>query len=130
MNLESQKMVLDQSAQKIFDSLIDVKNFEKLMPDSIVKFELIGEDAFEFGLKGMPEIQLVLKEKIEPNKLVFGSVGEKLPFTLTTIINTIGENKSEVQILFNGQFNSMMAMMIKGPLSKFIETLIGNMNKL
>jgi hypothetical protein len=130
MNLESPKVVLDLSAQKTFDSLSDVKNFEKLMPESIVKFELIGDDAFVFGLKGMPEIQLFLKEKIAPNKLVFGSVGDKLPFNLTASINNLDENKSEVQLLFDGQFNAMMSMMIKGPLTKFIETLVGNMHKL
>jgi hypothetical protein len=39
------------------DLLTDVKSYEKLMPDSIAKFEIIGEDAL-FGLKGMPEIKL------------------------------------------------------------------------
>ncbi|HRZ73962.1 MAG TPA: SRPBCC family protein, partial [Flavobacterium sp.] len=31
---------------------------------------------------------------------------------------------------FDGDFNPMMAMMIKGPISKFIETLAANMHKL
>ncbi|RYG52732.1 MAG: SRPBCC family protein, partial [Chitinophagaceae bacterium] len=29
-----------------------------------------------------------------------------------------------------GEFNAMMAMMIKGPISKFLETLAANMPKL
>jgi hypothetical protein len=130
MNLESPKVILEQPAKSLFNSLAEVKNFEKLMPDSIVKFDLIDENSFVFGLKGMPEIQLTLKEKVMPNKLVFGSVGDKLPFTLTTNINSLSENKSEVQMIFNGEFNAMMAMMIKSPLSKFIETLTQNMHKL
>ena len=130
MNLESPKVNVDQSAQYLFDSLSDVKNFEKLMPDTIAKFEVIGEDAFIFGLKGMPEIKLKMKEKVAPNTIVLGAASDKLPFTLTAKINSVSESKSEVQLFFEGEFNAMMAMMIKGPISKFIETLALNMNTL
>ena len=130
MNLESPKVSVEQSAQHLFDSLSDVRNFEKLMPDSIAKFEVTSEDAFIFGLKGMPEIKLRMKEKIAPNKIVLGAASDKLPFTLTALIDGDSENKSEVQLFFEGEFNAMMAMMIKGPISKFIETLAHNMHKL
>jgi hypothetical protein len=130
MNLESPKTTVDQSAQYLFDQLSDVKNFEKLMPDTIAKFEVTGDDSFVFGLKGMPEIKLRMKEKSAPNKLVLGAASDKLPFTLTADIDSIAENKSDVQLLFEGEFNAMMAMMVKGPISKFIETLAANMHKL
>ncbi len=100
------------------------------MPDSIAKFEVLDENAFIFGLKGMPEIKLKMKDKVAPNKVVLGAASDKLPFTLTANINALTANTSEVQLLFNGDFNPMMAMMIKGPISKFIETLHKNMNKL
>ena len=130
MNLESPKVSVDQSAQHLFDSLSDVKNFEKLMPESIAKFELLGDDSFLFGLKGMPEIKLKMKEKIAPNKVVLGAASDKLPFTLTAQIDAVSDNKADVQLFFEGEFNAMMAMMIKGPISKFIETLAQNMSKL
>lgn len=130
MNLESPKVSLDQSAQHLFDSLSDVRNFEKLMPDTIAKFEVLGDDAFLFGLKGMPEIKLKMKEKVAPNKIVLGAASDKLPFTLTANIDSIADQKSEVQLHFEGEFNAMMAMMVKGPISKFIETLAANMHKL
>lgn len=130
MNLESPKVTLDQTPQHLFDSLTDVKNFEKLMPDNIAKFEVIDDITFIFGLKGMPEIKLRLKEKVAPNKVVFGAASDKLPFTLTANIDSVEVNKSEVQMLFDGEFNAMMAMMIKGPISKLIETLTTNMHKL
>jgi hypothetical protein len=130
MNLESPKTSVNQSAQYLFDSLSDVKNFEKLMPDSIAKFEVLGEDSFLFGLSGMPEIKLKMKEKVAPNRIVLGAASDKLPFTLTAKINEVSDTTSEVQLFFEGEFNAMMAMMIKGPISKFIETLSMNMNKL
>ncbi len=130
MNLQSPRTIVDRSQQELFDMLSDVKNFEKLMPDSIAKFEMIGDDAFIFGLKGMPEIKLKMKEKSAPNKIVLGAASDKLPFTLTADIKDESDSKSSVQLLFEGEFNAMMAMMVKGPITKFIETLSGNMGKL
>ena len=130
MNLESPKVTVEKSSQDLFDLLSDVKNFETLMPDNIAKFEVIGEDAFIFGLKGMPEIKLKMKEKVAPNKIVLGAACDKLPFTLVANIDTISEQSSAVKLNFDGEFNAMMAMMIKGPISKFIETLATNMTKL
>jgi hypothetical protein len=130
MNLESPKVTVEKSAQHIFDSLSDVKNFEKLMPDSIAKFEVTGDDSFIFGLKGMPEIKLKMKEKVAPNKIVLGAASDKLPFTLEAYIDPVAESKSDVQLYFEGEFNAMMAMMVKGPISKFMETLAANMHKL
>ncbi|OHT45366.1 orotate phosphoribosyltransferase [Flavobacterium tructae] len=130
MNLESPKVTVQKSAQDLFDLLTDVKNFEKLMPDNIAKFEVIGEDAFIFGLKGMPEIKLKMKDKTAPNKIVLGAASDKLPFTLTSNIDSVSGSESAVQLFFEGEFNAMMAMMIKGPISKFIETLANNMTKL
>lgn len=130
MNLESPKVTVQKSAQELFDLLTDVKNFEKLMPDNIAKFEVIGEDAFIFGLKGMPEIKLKMKDKVAPSKIVLGAASDKLPFTLTSNIDSVSDSESAVQLFFEGEFNAMMAMMIKGPISKFIETLANNMTKL
>jgi ribosome-associated toxin RatA of RatAB toxin-antitoxin module len=130
MNLESPKVTVQKSAQDLFDLLTDVKNFEKLMPDNIAKFEVIGEDAFIFGLKGMPEIKLKMKDKVAPSKIVLGAASDKLPFTLTSNIDSVSDSESAVQLFFEGEFNAMMAMMIKGPISKFIETLANNMTKL
>lgn len=130
MNLESPKVTVQKSAQDLFDQLTDVKNFEKLMPENIAKFEVTGEDAFIFGLKGMPEIKLKMKEKVAPNKIVLGAASDKLPFTLTSNIDIVSDSESAVQLFFEGEFNAMMAMMVKGPISKFIETLANNMHKL
>ena len=130
MNLESPEVTVQKSAPDLFNQLTDVKNFEKLMPDNIAKFEVTGEDSFIFGLKGMPEIKLRMKDKVAPNKVVLGAASDKLPFTLTAAINEVSDTSATVKLSFEGSFNPMMAMMIKGPISKFIETLATNMNKL
>ena len=130
MNLISKKVTVQKSAEALFDFLCDVKNFEKLMPDTISKFEIIRDNAFVFALKGMPEIALELKEVIAPNKVTLGAISDKLPFTLIVNIEAINETSSDVSLRFEGDFNPMMAMMIKGPITKFIETLSSNLEGL
>ena len=129
MNLESKKTVINKSQKDFFEFLTNLNNFEQLMPENTDKFEVDGE-SFIFSLKGMPEIRLVVKEKQEFNKIILGAASSKLSFSLTAIINEVTENSCEVQLLFDGEFNAMMAMMVKGPLQKFINTLTENAGKL
>jgi hypothetical protein len=130
MNLESPKVTVQNNAAYLFNALCDVNNFEKLMPDSIAKFEVTDADSFIFGLKGMPEIKLRMKDKTPNSKMVLGAASDKLPFTLTANIEEISESTAAIQLVFEGEFNAMMAMMVKGPITKFIETLSENMSKL
>ena len=129
MNLDSPKVTINKSAEATFNFLSDVKNFEKLMPENTSKFEIQDTDTFLFALKGMPEIVLKKKEAEPHRKIVLGAAGGKLDFSLTGTITEVEPDTSEVQLSFAGDFNPMMAMMIKGPISKFIETLVSNMPK-
>ncbi len=126
MTLESPKQVINKSSKEVFDFLNDVKNFEKLMPSNISKFEAVGEDGFVFALSGMPEIALKKKNSVSPNHINLGAAGGKLDFNLSVDIKAITENSSEAQFNFNGEFNAMMAMMVKGPIKKMIETWVTN----
>jgi ribosome-associated toxin RatA of RatAB toxin-antitoxin module len=129
MKLESQKKTVNKSSKELYDLLINVENFKQFMPSTIEKFE-VDENSFVFSLKGMPEIRLVLKEKEPFNKIVLAAASSKLPFTLTSKIDELSDTQSTVQLFFEGDFNPMMAMMLKGPLSKFIDTLSDSMGNL
>ncbi len=130
MNLESPQVTVEKSSQELFEKLCNVNSYKLLMPENISKFEVTGDDSFIFGLSGMPEIKLRMKEKIAPNKVILGAASDKLPFTLTATVAAVTENTSIVMLNFDGQFNAMMAMMIKGPITKFLDTLASNMHKL
>ncbi|MFK7748353.1 MAG: SRPBCC family protein [Kordia sp.] len=130
MNIESPKVSVAKSPQELYDFLTNVENFEKLMPENISKFEVLAEGKFLFAIKGMPEIVLKLQESTPTSQVVLGAASDKLPFTLTGNIEETGEGKSDAQLVFEGKFNPMMAMMIKGPIGKFVNTLAENMSKL
>lgn len=128
MNLESPSKIVDQSAETVYNFLMNIENFETLMPEN-TRFEKINETRFLFALKGMPEIVLDLKEGVPHSKVVLGAASDKLPFTLTGNITELEPSKSEVALTFEGEFNPMMSMMIKGPITKFIETLVSNLDR-
>jgi len=129
MIIEGTHVILQKSTEEIFTFLCDLSNFEQLMPENTQKFEVDG-DSFLFGLKGMPEIRLVLKEKTPFTNITLGAASSKLPFTLSADIREIAATESEVKLSFHGDFNPMMAMMVKAPLGKFIKALTDNIEKL
>tara|TARA_R110002020_G_scaffold321710_1_gene537537 strand:+ start:15690 stop:16082 length:393 start_codon:yes stop_codon:yes gene_type:complete len=130
MYLETPKKKVNKSSKEVFDFLNDVKNFETLMPENISKFELINENRFLFALKGMPEIVLQKKQQTPHSQLILGAASDKLPFTLTADIASINEQECAVTLSFEGEFNAMMAMMIKSPINNFIGTLSENLSKI
>ena len=121
MNIDGNKIIVNKSKSEIITFLTSIENFEKLMPEG-TKFEVLGNDIFLFALKGMPEIKLKLQEQTE-NKVVLGAASDKIPFTLIVNLNKIEDNKTEAQLNFEGSFNPMMTMMVKGPITKFVGQL-------
>lgn len=130
MHLESNTTVVNKSQEDLFHFLADVKNFETIMPDSIQRFELLDENSFLFQLKGMPEIGLQIKDKTPYHQIVLGAKSDKFPFVLKADLKPIADNQTQAQLIFDGEFNAMMAMMVKSPLKNFINTLAEKIGQL
>ncbi|MDP5060736.1 hypothetical protein CLV90_3557 [Maribacter spongiicola] len=129
MFIETPKSQVSKSTEDTFNFLNELSNFRQLMPENIDKFEVLNENRFLFALKGMPEIVLEKKEQTPHSQIILGAASEKLPFTLTADILEIDSDTSEVVLSFTGEFNAMMAMMIKKPITNFINTLSTNLGK-
>ncbi len=127
MQLNATQVTTKKTQEELYEFLRKVNNFEQIMPKNITKFEASG-DSFVFALKGMPEIELKIIEEQPYDKLVLGAAKGKLPFTLTA--NITDDENAKVDLVFNGDFNPMMAMMVKKPLTTFINTLSENLGKL
>ena len=129
MNIDGAKVTVNKSSEETYKFFMALENFEQLMPESTQKFEVEG-DSFLFALKGMPEIRLVLGDSVEFSKISLNAASSKLSFSLSAHIDVISDARSEVQLKFEGEFNAMMAMMVKKPLTSFIDTLTANIAKL
>ena len=130
MHIETPKKKIAKSNKEVYEFLTDFGNFEKLMPDNVAKFELLEDDKFVFALKGMPEIILKKKEEQPYDSLLLGAASDKLPFSLKIDIDSVSDNESEVQWSFQGEFNAMMAMMVKTPITNFLNTLSENLGSI
>lgn len=130
MKLESNIAKISPNPQTVFNFLEKVENYEKLMPESIQKFKVTGEESFVFQLKGMPEIALKVQEKEAPNRIILAADGGKIPFGLRGEITATSNEETSVQLFFEGEINAMMAMMVKKPIQNFINALSQNMTKI
>lgn len=130
MFIETPKAQVSKSKEDTFNFLNELSNFRQLMPENIDKFEVLNENRFLFALKGMPEIVLEKKEQTPFEQIILGAASDKLPFTLTADIKEVYGQQSEVILSFKGEFNAMMAMIIKSPITNFINTLSTNLSKI
>jgi hypothetical protein len=129
MQINSSKVSINNSSVTTYKFLCNANNYEKLMPESISKFEAYDDTKFLFALKGMPEIILKQADS-NPNEYIkFIAGGGKIDFSLLININEIDSNYCELDLKFEGDFNPMMAMMIKKPITSFLETLVSNASK-
>lgn len=122
MEISTNQLTISTSKSTLFNFLSKVENFEAIMPENISIFKVIDDDAFKFALKGMPEIVLKFTERQPVDKIVLGSTNDQFPFKLEGIIGGT-EDESTLSLRFSGSFNPMISMMIKTPLTNFIETL-------
>ena len=129
MKLEGRKIIVNKSSKQLFDLLKNPEDYRHLMPDSLTNFEHTAE-GFKFGLKGMPEVALKIAELVEDQKVVLKSASSSLDFSLTGLMNPVGENQTEVQLLFEGNFNPFIKMMVEKPLQSFINTLTDKIEQL
>ncbi len=131
MKIKGSKIKIEKTAEVIFTFFTYLDNFKKIMPDNVQKFEVSNDkDSFLFSLPGMPEIELALTDKTKFSHIALTSASSKFSFTLSMNIKEISENNSEVQLYFEGNFNAMMSMMIKRPITKFIDTLTEKIEQL
>ena len=111
------------SSNEIYDYVIKIDNYEAILGNEIRNFEKLNENQFKIKIGSMPNICLKLVED-EVNccvKLI--SNDSNLNFKILISINSIDENSSVVNVKFDGKFSSMIEMMIKNPLEKFIDSL-------
>ncbi len=128
MNLEGRKIIVNKSAKELVEMLSTPEGYKELMPDSLQSFE-VRDQGFKFSLKGMPEIALVIQEVTE-NQVTLKSASSSLDFALKGMMNQIGDNQTEVQLLFEGKFNPFIKMMVEKPLKNFIDALTDNIEKI
>ena len=111
------------SSNEIYDYVIKIDIYEAILGNEIRNFEKLNENQFKIKIGSMPNICLELVEDNINSSVKLISNDSNLNFKILISINSIDENSSVVNVKFDGKFSSMIEMMIKNPLEKFIDSL-------
>ncbi len=109
--------------EQVFTFLSDLNNLQKLMPDRVENWQS-DADQCTFIIKGMAEIGMKIDERIPSHTLKLSSHG-KVPFAFKLdILIRSAETGCETSIVFNGEVNMFMKMMVETPLTNFFKMLL------
>ena len=130
MKITSKTAEVQASPQKVYDFLADFNNFKHLFPEDRVEQVVCTNDTCSFRIKGLAEINMKITDR-SPSALIQIASYEKNPFPFTLMVHINGtEATSEVHMVFDGEVNAMMKMMIERPLTNFFNMLIEHLPKL
>lgn len=130
MKIQSKSITVEKSQQDVYSFLSDFRNFEHLLPEDRVERVNCTEDTCSFKIKGLAEINMKIDNRT-PHSLIEILSFEKNPFPFTLHVYVEGDqNQSQVQMVFEGEVNSMMKMMIERPLTNFFNMLVEHLPKL
>ena len=130
MEISKQTNILQFSSSKIYDFIINIDNYKTILGDEISDFEKLSVNKFKIKIGNMPKISLELVENRPSSSVKLLSNDSNLNFQICITIDSIDNNSSVVYVKFEGKFSTMIEMMIKNPLEKFINSLKNKVEEL
>ena len=125
--IESEKVTIESSPEKIFNFIGNFDNFSALLPEKVENWQSTG-DSCSFEVKGLATLGLRITERIPFTKVTMTGEG-KLPFdfTLAAIMHETSPQQSEVQLIIDSDMSQFIAMMAANPLKDFINALVNKL---
>jgi carbon monoxide dehydrogenase subunit G len=117
--------------KNVYDFLSNFKNFTKLIPADKAQNWEATEDTCSFNVNGIGKFGLRIIEK-EPHSLikVTGTEDSKFNFFFWLQIKEAAPQDTRVKLTIQADLNPMVKMMASGPIQKFLDTLIDQMEKM
>ncbi|MES2799391.1 MAG: hypothetical protein V4638_05195 [Bacteroidota bacterium] len=117
MKIESTKVIVNASPEVVMHFLSDARNIEYLLPTGKISDFKATEEECSFKVQGGVIISLIEDGKTEFTELYLKSgKGTPFPFRLTIALKDI-DKLTEGQILFDGEVNMFLKMMVEKPLT-------------
>jgi carbon monoxide dehydrogenase subunit G len=126
--IESDKRIINKTADKIFNFLSNFNNFETLMPEKVVDW-VSDEKTCSFTISGLASLGMRIVETKNNSFIKIVDEG-KTPFKFEFLIYIVDlNNSSEVQLIFDADLNSMLKMIAVKPLKNFLNMLLDELEK-
>lgn len=128
MKIESKIGSIPKSDETIYIFLTDFNNFKNILPADKIKNWEATTDQCSFEIEGLGKTGMKIIEK-EPSKLIKLTAIEEstLKFFLWIQLKSVSENDTRIKITIEPNLNPMMVTMVKGPLKKFVDSLVEQM---
>ena len=130
MEISKQTNILQFSSLKIYDFITNIDNYKTILGDEISDFEKLSVNEFKIKIGSMPKISLELVENRPSTSVKLLSNDSNLNFQICITVDSVDKNNSVVYVKFEGKFSTMIEMMIKKPLEKFINSLKNKVEEL
>ncbi len=122
--IESEKIIINCQAEKVYNFLGNFDNFGGLMPEQVINWQSTG-DSCSFEIKGLASLGLRIIEKIPFTKISMQAEG-KIPFSFTwnSLLQETSPEQCEVQMVIDADMNPFIAMMAEKPLQNFVNVIL------
>lgn len=109
--------------QSLIEFLSIPSNLLEILPQDRIEDWKTEGDTCSFKIKGLAHISLKLSSKSD-ERVVYANTSDK-PFHFKLNINAIaaGNEKAKLNASFDADVNSFMSMMLKKPLTAFLDSL-------
>jgi carbon monoxide dehydrogenase subunit G len=119
--IESKKVIVPASDEKVFAFLSDMNNIEKLLPEGRITEWKSSENHCSFKIQNAYTIGLNFGSSEPHKKILYTSAqGSPFPFTLDVHITSQGSG-CETYLLCNADINPFLKMIVVGPLKNLFD---------
>ena len=130
MKIESDHKVINGDSATVFNFLNDLNNYDILFPqDKVENWQATAEQC-SCKIKGLSDIGLK-KVASTPNSLIYLDSFGKSPikFTLNIYLSETDDNKTNAYLIFDGDINPFMKMMLEKPLTTLFNNIVVRLEK-
>jgi hypothetical protein len=113
---------LENNISSLSNFFKEIKNFEKIFAEDVASFEVLNENIFRIKIGSFPIISLTHK-RINRDSFSLKSKSGNFDFEILINLSEINMTNTKCQIIFNGNFSTMIEMMAKKPLENFLTNI-------
>ncbi len=127
--IESKEVVIAANSQVCFDFLMDLNNYQLLLPKDKISDWQSDEKSCSFKIQNTYKLSLKYSESEPTSKILIVS-GEGSPFSFDLYINLENQGESTgAQLVCHADINPFLKMMVQKPLNNLFDYMADRMVK-
>jgi carbon monoxide dehydrogenase subunit G len=120
----------DCTPEEVFGFVTDMRNFIRFVPGGSVDSLTVEKESCSFSIPALGDVFVKLSEKDPFEKVVYeGKALQDNEFKLRMDILKSDSGKAEIQIFLEAGLNPFLKIMASGPITRFLEKLIDEIEK-